>query len=148
MPDSEYLMHYKYVKRERKNNRWVYTYPDGSTHKVGRTLDTLGYHKKADAIDKLREAQSLSVIANDTDDSPKNANAYKKAQQEAMDATLEARSALKDYYNTPIGKLDKLDDKIDAGRNYLSKLLKNKLPKVANAIRPKEELITKLQKRR
>lgn len=148
MSNSEYLMHYKYIKREWKNGKWVYTYPDGSTHKINRTLDTLGYHKKADAIDKLNEYRVASAKAAAEDPSPRNSNAYKRAQQAATDAAIDANVAVNEYYKTPVGILDKLDDEIDAGRNFVANLLKAKLPKVANSIRPKEEYLPKLLKKR
>lgn len=151
MSNSDYLIHYKYIKREWKNGKWVYTYPDGTTHKVGRTLDTLGYHKKADAIDKIIDHKVASYnfdVADASTKSKPNDDTRKKLSQEATDAAIDAGSALREYYKTPIGRLDKLDDKIDAGRTFIADMLQGKLPKVSNAIRPDKEYLSWIQKKR
>ena len=38
-PDGDYLQHWKYIKRERKGNKWVYTYPNDKLG-VKRFIDT------------------------------------------------------------------------------------------------------------
>lgn len=146
--NNDVLMHWKYIKRERKNGKWVYTYPDGSKHTVGRTLDTLGYHHKAEAIDKLTEYQLATAKAKAADNHPRNADEKKKKEQAARDAAFDADRALREYYKTPVGRLDKLDDKIDAGRNVVAKLLQKKLPEVSKKIRAKDEYLNELKKRK
>lgn len=78
MPD-DFLMHWKYIKRERKNGKWVYTYPydpvgrkntavsdggTGNSEKVSEWLDTIRAmreqaEKEAYAADQEKERMEI-----------------------------------------------------------------------------------------
>lgn len=137
--DSE-LCHWKYIKREKKNGKWVYTYPDGSrSAKVSdRVKDALGYDEKARLGEAVREYNLAAANAKGYDEiqgDPTREKFYNqetsdRKHKEAADAGKVMGKRYKEYYKTPIGKLDKFDDAIDKGRNVLANMLESAAKKV------------------
>lgn len=136
--DSDELKHWKYIKKKKVNGKWRYYYD---------VKDALGYDERARAANAVYKYNKNSH----------NANAYNKIQGDptrekwydqkksdqmyrvAQNSGKMASYAMNKYYKTPLGKLDRLDDKLDSGRNAVSNLLE----KMAKKIRADEEIITK-----
>jgi hypothetical protein len=137
--NTDELQHaFKYIKKKRVNGKWRYYYD---------IKDALGYDERSAAGDAVR-AYDRAI---------QNAKGYQKLRttpgqekwydiekdarlvQEASDAGKRARAAVEKYSKTPLGKLDKLGSKIDAGRAMVSNWLK----RMANKIAPKTKSITK-----
>ena len=148
-PTPDELMHFKYIKREKVNGKWVYTYPDGSkSSKVGdRVKDVLGYDERArlgEAIRKYNHASSNAKRYDEIQSDPTRKKWYTQEKSDqlhkaAADAGKVMSKRYKEYYKTPIGKLDKFDDAIDKGRNFLADMLEGASKKV----RARDEYLAK-----
>lgn len=134
---SDELYHFKYVKKKKVNGKWRYYYD---------IKDALGYDERAaagaavyDYETKTRNANAYNEIRHDPTrvkwyDQTKSDQKYKEAKA----AGKVASDALTKYYKTPLGKIDKLDDKIDSARDMVADLLE----KASKKIRSREESIT------
>lgn len=138
------LMHWKYIKKvKRPNGKWRYYYDRKALKKD--MLSKFGYDDKSAAIDAIREynlAENNAYNYNNIQSDPTRSKWYSQDKADALyeDAAAKGRLASKmiqRYYDTPIGKIDKIDDKIDSARNHVADLI----TKVADLIRPKEELL-------
>lgn len=132
------MYHWKYIKKKRVNGKWRYYYD---------VKDALGYDERGAAGDAVREYNRAKTNAdnyNKIQSDPTRVKWYNQSKSDQMykdaaKAGKKASEALKKYYKTPLGKIDRLDDKIDSGRRAVSKLLN----KLAKKIQPKDEHITK-----
>lgn len=93
------LMHWKYIKREKKNGRWVYYYNqselDAAKAEADRTTKAFDTMKKAD--DKLESAKSgkFGKISDAISNSKAYRNTYEKTKNRAREAT-------KQYYKMAV----------------------------------------------
>lgn len=132
------LQHWKYVKKKKVNGKWRYYYD---------VKDALGYderQKAAQAVYDYNRTTAAARAYNKIQSDPTRVKFYNQTKsdqlyKEADAAGKKASAALKKYYKTPIGKIDRLDDKIDSGRKAVSKVLN----KLAKKIQPNEESLTK-----
>ena len=135
---SDDVQHWKYIKKVKKNGKWRYYYD---------VKDALGYDERGEAGDAVREynqAKENAKSYNEIQHDPTRVKFYNQSKsdqlfKEADAAGKKASEALKKYYKTPLGKIDRLDDKIDNGRKAISNLFS----KLAKKIAPQEEYITK-----
>ena len=133
-PDGDYLCHWKYIKKVKKNGKWRYYYD---------VKDALGFderHNAAGAIRRYEKAKSDAKEYNKMQSDPTRVKWYKQSRQDQLNKAVRisgkhSSDAIKKYYKTPLGKLDLMDDQIDKGRNFVANLLN----KAANVVRAKDE---------
>lgn len=146
------MIHWKYVKKYKKNGKWRYIYNVGTTgdringkiespyREYTKLQDMLGYDE--------RDAASIADV--NYRDAMTNADGYNKIQvtnpyyykQAKSDALYKqakvsgkiASKAVERYNKTPLGKLDKAARVVDKGREKVA----NALSKLAEAVKPKE----------
>lgn len=148
------LRHWKYIKRERKNGRWVYEYAEIEKHPADSFTDKVKYAVK-DAVGY--DEKSAYETAKNTYDLHKNMTDYydEKAKEIAADADADGErtelekswiklatdnrdyerphminakevvsKALKEYEKTPLYKIEQVGEYIDAGQKKVKKWLK------------------------
>lgn len=121
MRDDE-LMHWKYIKRVRKNGKWRYYYD---------TKSALG----------ITQRNRANARANEYNRYQKNLEGYRKLQgtsgqvkwySSEKERDLTRRTAIKgklaaqaysDYMKTPLGKLERVSDNIKKGRKKVADML-------------------------
>lgn len=111
-PNDE-LKHWKYVRREKKNGKWVYYYDDD------KFKSKSGLNVRAD----LKEAESTKEMMEDARDtairqgfSKEQINSYNDRAKQYESITDDLR---KQYYSTPLGSIEKY---VDKGKKLLDKL--------------------------
>lgn len=131
---SDEMYHWKYIKKKKVNGKWRYYYD---------IKDALGYDERQQAGQAvydynraIENAEGYRKIQND----PGRTKHYSQAKMDQKDKAvkesgIKANRAVQKYYKTPLGKIDRLDDKIDSGRKAVAKLLN----KLATKITPKDE---------
>lgn len=114
-----------------KNGKWRYYYD---------VKDALGYDERDNAGEMVyRRELTKRALTSDVNQKTRDA-----LEEQLHRYTKDASHALEKYYKTPLGKLDKIDDVIDVGRNKVANLI----GKIEKRIRAKEEDITKYAKPR
>lgn len=161
---NDELAHHKYIEKKKINGKWRYYYDIGTTGDIvngskrssvkdySKLQDILGYDerdafevanvnynralKDLDGQEDLRRSETESYRYNPDvhEEMRKNKTVAQKAISEAVDK----------YKNTPIGKLDILDDKIDDARNRIA----DALIKLIDKSRPDEERLNYQYKRK
>lgn len=132
--DSDELTHWKYVKKKKVNGKWRYYYD---------VKDALGYDERANAAASIREYNKATQNLKDYKairDDPTRQKWYDfNREDELADERGRrgdiAKRAIAKYYKTPLGRLDRIDDVIDTGRNIIADLLS----KASSKIRAKDE---------
>lgn len=139
------LRHWKYIKKKKVNGKWRYYYDRDKRNEDLRRK--LGYDARSSAAVDVQEyewskknAEAYEKIKTD----PTRVKWYDQKKADELNAVVKSKGkqaslSLRRYYNTPLGKIDKLDDKIDSARNFIADLL----TKAADSVRAKEEDITK-----
>lgn len=142
------LKHWKYVKREKKNGKWVYYY---DTKQLKNDVkDALGYDEREarnNAIKENNNALAKAQYAKERLDKVKDGVAsgkyfdkdngnesviapyqesYDKAVAEREVAGDKALKAIQAYAKTPLGRLDRAKSAIDAGKSAIYDLLHGK----------------------
>lgn len=142
LPDDE-LMHFKYIKKIKKDGKWKYYYPGDLSEDIMNELGAKDkreyqlavgrlHNIEADKKDHKRrweDNQRIISIANKYGDKSLLKSA-KRSQKDLENKSWHlvsrekrARDAIKStkakYYKTPLGKLDKT---IDRGRKWLGRL--------------------------
>lgn len=151
-PDTDYLQHWKYIKRERKKGKWVYTYPDDKNGKTGgvkdvaknvatKVKDKLGLDEKANVEATRKE---LSKAASERAKAEKKSyEAYKKADKDGTVTEREYREmerADNAYYKT-------IEKSIEANRKYVEakeKYSKTPIAKAEKAVEKGKSIATKI----
>lgn len=139
------LKHFKYIKREKKNGKWVYYYDTKSLK--NDVKDALGYDER-EARDKAVKENNKALAkaeyakeqlnkvkagvasgeyfdkdnGNDSIIAPYQ-EAYNKAVAERDAAGDKAIKAVQSYAKTPLGRLDQAKETINAGKSVVSDLL-------------------------
>ena len=158
--DFQSLQHWKYIYKKKINGKWRYYYDigkpgvnvaGGSNKPDGPNSNIRSYSKLEDILGKdEKDAYARSIIQNrrakeEAEARPSGTRAELQERSNKVNSTAKAVSEAADrYYKTPIGMLDKLDDKIDAGRKFIANLF----TKAAKAITPKEEYLDSLSYRK
>lgn len=149
---NDEIRHWKYIKKYKKNGKWRYVYNVGSTgnkidgekqspyREYSKLQDMLGYDERDSAaiadINYRRKSENATSYNHSQSKNPfYKQSESNKLYKQADIAQKKASKAIKRYYKTPLGKLDKLDDRIDEGRNIVA----NALSKLSKRIRPKKE---------
>lgn len=130
------LYHWKYIKRERVNGKWRYTYPSSSKrNSIGSAKksynwieDKLGideydrYVAAGKAKSQAKLALSKSHQATTFSETMKS---YKSAYTKYAKAGEEYVKAKKEFYNTPYGKLKKFGNSVKRGMKKVKRWFKN-----------------------
>lgn len=167
--ELDYLQHWKYIKRERKKGKWVYTYPDDKTggktsgvkdvakNVVDKVKDKLGYDEKAkmeEAKKSLFETTSERVSMEKTakfareqtnkENKEQRSDWQDTANRWATDARKKNAGAAKDYANAKDAysktTLAKIENAINKGKQVIDK--------VADTIEDGKEKLSEEKKRR
>lgn len=141
--DGELFHAHKYIKKKKVNGKWRYYYD---------IKDALGFDERDAAGDAVREYNRAKENLKGYGDLQSNLSQVKwysskkhaRLEKETEAAGKKASMAVDKYYKTPLGKLDRLDDKIDAGRKKVSEWLK----RLSNKVAPKKESLTKYSTRK
>ncbi len=97
--NADELMHWKYVKRVRKNGKWVYYYDRSQLR------EDVGITKVNDVI--LTERRRKGAVQDQLNSAGKSKADFERYGKKA-DKLGDIRSKeIKEYLNTPLGKLDK-----------------------------------------
>lgn len=127
------LMHYKYVRKEKKNGKWVYyydigeaSYIDGYTGKKPSRIK--GYTKLQDILgrdEQDRYNRAVSAVAQ-ARPKPGPTTASKRAADDArfVKAGAEFTKAKKAYMKTPLGQLEKASNTIKKAKKAIGKWFK------------------------
>lgn len=132
--NNEDIEHFKYIKKKKVNGKWRYYYD---------IKDAIGYDERKEAAqavyeyERAKEATENHAKLQSNPGQVKWYNPVKERNLRLSEKTsgIRAIKALERYYNTPLGKIDRLGDKIDSGRKIVSKFLSN----LANKIAPKRK---------
>lgn len=142
-------------KKRKKNGKWRYYYDVGTTGAIvngskmsnikgySKIQDILGYDERdaynisrlnanaanenADKVAKLR--------TNPTESHLYDAEVHKELVNKGKKHEAEVAKNWNSYSKTPLGMIDRIDDKIDVGREKLSELL----TRISERIKPKKE---------
>ena len=139
-PTSE-LKHWKYIKRERVNGKWKYTYATDNRGLDDILYDKLGYDERRDAIyardwrqhvkDGITEIER--AISEETDPKAKqnlqNFIDYNLSPT-FKDAHKDAVQKIREYQDTPLYKIENFANKVKNGEGIVNKLLNKILKKV------------------
>ena len=110
---SDELRHWKYVKREKKNGKWVYYYNEDLKSKSG--LNTRADLKEAENNREMYEDVRDSAIRQGFDN--ERIESYHKSAKEYESIANELREQ---YYSTPLGSIEKY---VDKGKKIFNKNL-------------------------
>lgn len=118
-PDSDCLQHWKYIKRERKGNKWVYTYPNDKLG-VKRLIDTkvTGKAYKQHAEDARSEKNKTAQDLFTTQQSRKFAEQISKGYSQD-DPKVVSLQKKEEQLSKQVKALDK--EAAEANRNYRNK---------------------------
>lgn len=134
---TDELMHWKYIKRERKNGKWVYYYDKESAKrdfeysKLGNALGYDEQRRRNAAVS--REVSSINALdaAMKRTKRAKTFEEYQKARLDEYNARIvnakahdKYKKADREFRKTPIGKLTTLKEKIDSGKYWIENLFK------------------------
>ena len=128
---DEELMHWKYIKREKKNGKWVYYYHDDDVKKAEAAYKKASL-KRGSALDKYD-----TIVKNRPKDSsgdPSYAQFEKDYAKKANTAMSDWAAAKQKYektvekYNKSFGHtvasaLNKASDKLNKAKNWLKSLI-------------------------
>lgn len=126
---DDVLMHWKYIKRVKKNGKWKYYYDwdqlkKDTSNKIQTTLDKAADKLGVDERDRLKEAsrkqteatlrnivaksnfENLDTTNRTPDEIRKSGEQYRDSSKEKAKAEKNYQNAVQDYVNTPIGKLE------------------------------------------
>lgn len=130
---------HKYIKREWKNGHWRYYYSAKPDNNIKETIRRVsGQTAKEYANEKIRDynrakanSEGYSKIQTD----PTRQKFYNESKEKALrdDAAAKgalANKAIRDYYKTPLGQVQKAKDAIETGRNKVADILANASEKV------------------
>ena len=92
---DEELMHWKYIKREKKNGRWVYYYDEKAANKSLENAKIMADLSKQNAAEKLRDKY---VYDNKFMTDVERENRYQRA-------VTKAKKAVKKYETIKVGKM-------------------------------------------
>ena len=142
------LTHWKYSKKYKKNGKWVYVDDVGTTgedsdqspyREYTRLQDKLGFDERDAAKNASKRYENKRERAMDYNHSQSTNSHYSQSLSDQFFKDEErsgraASEAVKRYYKTPIGRLDRMGDAIDRGRSKISKAL----TRAAKRIEPKK----------
>ena len=136
--DGELYHAHKYIKKKKVNGKWCYYYD---------IKDALGFDERDAAGDAVRNYNRAKENLKGYGDLESNlsqtkwysAKKHARLKSETEAAGKKANTAVNKYYKTPLGKLDRMDDKIDIIRKKVSKWLK----RLSNKVAPEKESLTK-----
>lgn len=130
---------HKYIKREWKNGRWHYYYSTNYDKSLRGTIRRVsGADARDYANEKIRDynrskanSEGYSEIKSD----PERVKWYKESKEKALrdDAAAKgalASKAIRDYYKTPLGQVQKAKDIIENGRNKVADILDSASKKI------------------
>lgn len=131
IPDDE-LMHWKYIKREKKNGKWVYTYDNGQAQKKAyeqakKNYDTRksqvqsAYKKKLPVVGGLKSDGNVAAARNYNTDSASKRGTTLYNLEKKMN---EAKAA---YDKTPLAKREARAEKTKQNVNKVKNWAKDKL---------------------
>lgn len=156
---NDYLEHknFKYVKKKKVNGKWRYYYDvkdalgyderekaGQAVYRYSRAQDlekglTKYYNDEHSRLSKYRGLDPRTganrLTVGDREYLKDINNDVEKARKKVDSTRRKATKAVQKYYKTPIGQLDRFDDKIDSGRKAVAKTLK----KLASKVQPKKE---------
>lgn len=140
---NEELMHFKYIKREKKNGKWVYYY---DTQLLKDNLKSKKYWKYKEAEDDMLEAEYMKKQAfenyqqntreaadggkfsqdykKEAEQNKRDYVKYHKQYQEKAKAYLAARN---EYMNSPVAKIHASARKVATGAKKVAKWLGKKI---------------------
>lgn len=156
-PETE-LNHadHKYLYKKKVDGKWRYYYEVGNPKSAyangGKDSGIKGYSKLQDLLgyderDAYNNARLNANVANEiadeiaelrtnpTESYRYNRDVHKEYIEKGKAYEANVAKNYDSYSKTPLGMIDRIDDKIDAGRNKISDLLK----KVAKTVEPKQE---------
>lgn len=136
--ESDGLMHWKYIKKVKKNGKWRYYYD---------VKDALGYDERAalgEATRQYNRAKANSEGYRQIQGDPTREKWYNSKKADSLDRDTVARgrimgNAKRKYDKTVLGRIDRMDDVIDRGRDVVADLL----IKLSDVIRSDKEDYTK-----
>lgn len=103
---SDELMHWKYIKKVKKNGKWVYYYDDSEVKKAEDNL------KKAES-DRVAANLKVYNTENDLKDIRKNSDKYREKNYVNTDEYYKKINKLQDVYGERVTKLNKAEKKLD-----------------------------------
>lgn len=111
------LMHFKYIKKIKKDGKWKYYYPGDLSEDIMNELGTKDKREYQLAVGRTHNIEA------DKKDHKRSQKDLENESWHLVSREKRARDAIKStkakYYKTPLGKLDKT---IDRGRKWLGRL--------------------------
>lgn len=134
---DEELMHWKYIKKEKKNGKWIYyydvgeaSYIDGNTGK--KPSNIVGYTKLEDMLgkDEQERARRASAVyeqadRNSTNRSYSSRSAMEKEAKRVAKLGQAAIEANKAYMKTPLGRLETAANTVKKAKKAVAKIFSN-----------------------
>lgn len=118
---------FKYIKREWKNGKWNYYYKDKSIGIADKIADKIGLDEKKIYEDSKRSYDAYNKAVKEFElDYKDDKELIRKSNQIKEIITNNHFKTLDAYYATPVGKISKMTDKINKGKNYILTLFAKK----------------------
>lgn len=125
---DEYIKHWKYISKEKKNGKTYYVYPKDNDSNYSNIDKILGIDdKNRYNIAKNKRHQESMNLSKETysNEAPIYRDIrMKNALKRYHDAGEEYTKAKSEYIKTPIYKIDKAKDLVNKAANYVSKYIK------------------------